>query len=63
MLNELVATLESIFGISADVTYAEPRLGDIHVSRADNSRLRTMWDADFTPLESGLERLVASLEA
>ncbi|MDX2065972.1 MAG: NAD-dependent epimerase/dehydratase family protein [Fimbriimonadaceae bacterium] len=62
-LRELVATLETIFGVRAQVTYAEPRLGDIHVSRADNSRLRTIWPGAFTPLETGLVRLVASLEA
>jgi UDP-glucose 4-epimerase len=61
-LRDLVGELESILGTSAAVTFAEPRAGDIMISRANVSRMRSLWDSPMTPLSIGLTRLVSSLE-
>lgn len=61
-LRDLVEELEGILGIRAEVTFGEPRAGDIMVSRANVGRMRSLWDSPMTPLSIGLARLVSSLE-
>jgi hypothetical protein len=61
-LRDLVEELEGILGIRAEVTFGEPRAGDIMISRANVSRMRSLWDSPMTPLSIGLARLVSSLE-
>ena len=59
-LNELLATLCGILGVSMMAIYREPRAGDIHDSQADISRAKRL--TGYVPtvdLREGLEQTVA----
>lgn len=58
-LNQLLSNLSAVVGKLPDVSYGEPRSGDIRHSRADNQRLLARFKFDQpTPLRVGLARLL-----
>jgi UDP-glucose 4-epimerase len=57
-LKDLITALEHATGRTADVTYGVPRAGDIPHSQADDHHLRALGYTDWTPLETGLRRLL-----
>ncbi|WP_434679436.1 NAD-dependent epimerase/dehydratase family protein [Pseudomonas sp. R1-18] len=58
-LNQLLSELSAVVGKLPDVSYGEPRSGDIRHSRADNQRLLARFKLDQrTPLRVGLARLL-----
>lgn len=58
-LNQLLSDLSAVVGKTPDVSYGEPRSGDIRHSRADNQRLLSRFKLDEpTPLRVGLARLL-----
>jgi UDP-glucose 4-epimerase len=58
-LNQLLSNLSAVVGKLPDVSYGEPRSGDIRHSRADNQRLLARFKLDQpTPLRVGLARLL-----
>ncbi len=61
-LLELLDAMEKISGKSIERDFADARVGDIRYSRADVTRLNTLFDKiPETPIEKGLEALLASL--
>jgi UDP-glucose 4-epimerase len=61
-LLELLDAMEKISGKSIERDFADARVGDIRYSRADVTRLKTLFDKiPETPIEKGLEALLASL--
>ena len=59
-LLELIGLLEEIMGHELQVHHAEPRLGDVRHSQADQTRLcRLFPDVRPTPLPDGLRATVA----
>jgi UDP-glucose 4-epimerase len=59
-INELVALMESVSGVKAEVDYVSPRTGDVRASQADSSTLRSLFpDAMQVPLTVGLKRTLA----
>lgn len=58
-LLQLIDLLEQIMGDELRRTFAEPRLGDVRDSQADNGALRVLFpDAEPIPLEDGLRATV-----
>lgn len=58
-LLKLVAELEAVSGMTADVRHREPRAGDVAHSQADNTSLRTMFsNVEPCSLSEGLARTV-----
>ncbi|MEI7593001.1 MAG: NAD-dependent epimerase/dehydratase family protein [Actinomycetes bacterium] len=59
-LLSLVGLLEPLIGHELDVTFGEPRPGDVPHSQADGSRLRALFPAvSAVPLADGLSETVA----
>lgn len=59
-LNELVGSLESVTGLSADVQHRAPRVGDVRASQADNAKLRALFpNVQPVSLEDGLTQTLA----
>lgn len=58
-LNQLIAALEAATGVSAEVSYREPRAGDVLKSLADNRVQQTLFpDVPAVGLEHGLAETV-----
>lgn len=56
-LLELVAKMEEVTGLPAEIAYQAPRPGDVLHSQADNAVLRSLFpDIEATRLEEGLAR-------
>lgn len=59
-LLELIERLQEVSGKPAEVQFLEPRMGDIRHSRADDSRLRSLFPAlEPVPLAEGLRTTIA----
>ena len=61
-LLDLLDAMEKISGKSIERDFVDARVGDIRYSRADITRLKTLFEKiPATPIEKGLEALLASL--
>lgn len=59
-LTELIAELEQVTGLRADVEHQPPRPGDVRASRADNTVLQSLFpEVEPVPLRDGLEETLA----
>jgi UDP-glucose 4-epimerase len=58
-LNQLLGALSDVVGQLPEITYKDPRSGDIKHSRANNQRLLERFTLDEpTPLSVGLAKLL-----
>lgn len=63
-LLELIETLQRLTGLTATVEHHEPRVGDVRVSQADNTVLRSLFPAITAQgLEDGLTETIAWFRA
>lgn len=56
---DLAKQIVSLTGSRSEIIFNEPRRGDIRHSVADISKLRSLLNPDFTPLEEGLRKLLS----